>query len=278
MSNASVQCFYENVNFYKKNEKFDKKLMSQLTTYFLKFIEKAAYFKQQKTSSDIKFDLIQAGVLGLYSAVKSYKDDLNVHVEKKNNFTIFYIKRFIMAYINNEFNFSRNLIKNSSKLSFKMKKYYAQIESKAITIEKVAEELGVTVFEVENMIQSQKTTLSIEKQNDEEDSSEEYLESNSVIQTDFIELKNLYDGLYEACNSIDLDEREKDILTLFMKNGDSKDNYDKVGEYPMSFADIAEKHSVSRERIRQLSEKVKEKIKKQLLKNKITKETLSIFG
>lgn len=270
----TAEIFLKCNEFFIKNNYHDKKLMTELVNDQLSYIDKIVYFKQLKIKTQVRDDLKQAAILGIYASVENYK------LEKvKTNEVDFYIRTYLFSYVQHEFGKLVKFLMPKTRVAKKLRKYLAPISNKQITIEEVAKELNVSVFEIEALIQAEKNSISLEKPNEEDDSSEEIHPSKTVPQDILIDIKSLSEKMTEIYQKMGSEPKEKDILFLLAKNGNMKDNCfsSDSDEYPRSFADIGEKYGVSRERIRQISEKVKDQLKRELLRNNITKETLKMF-
>jgi hypothetical protein len=144
-----------------------------------------------------------------------------------------------------------------------------------LSVEEQAKELKVSVEHLSEFLNSIRTPASLIKEADSNDSHEEYIESNMYINPEkFCELKDLHSRLTETLETFSSElktDRDRDIFSLIRRVGTPTGGNVKnsLPEKEENYIDLARKHGVSRERIRQIAEALREKLKLKLQKNGI---------
>ncbi len=203
-------------------------------------------------------DLVQEGTIGLMKAVKRFNPHRNVRLA---SFAVYWIRAEIHEFIFKNWKIVKvATTKAQRKLFFKLKQAKAHIynslnEEQA---DKIAKDLGVRrkdVLEMESRLQFSDVTFEVF---DEEDSHapEQYLTNENVQTPEQLLLtddskKTQQQRLYKALSS--LDERSLDILqSRYLK------------EEKTTLYTLADKYSISKERVRQLEAKAMQKLKSNL--------------
>ncbi|WP_428087095.1 RNA polymerase sigma factor RpoH [Candidatus Thioglobus sp.] len=200
-------------------------------------------------------DLIQEGTIGLMKAVKRFNPHKNVRLA---SFAVYWIRAEIHEFVFKNWKIVKiATTKAQRKLFFKLKKAKAQIYGALNNdqADQIAQDLGVRrkdVLEMESRLQFNDVTF---ENSDDEDSNapEQYLTSEDTQTPEQLLLiddsqKNQQQQLYKALAS--LDERSLDILqSRYLK------------EEKTTLHTLADKYSVSAERIRQLENKAMQKLK-----------------
>ncbi len=203
-------------------------------------------------------DLIQEGTIGLMKAVKRFNPHKNVRLA---SFAVYWIRAEIHEFIFKNWKIVKvATTKAQRKLFFKLKKAKAQIYSSLNNdqADQIAQDLGVRrkdVLEMESRLQFNDVTF---ENSDDEDSNapEQYLTNENTQTPEQLLLvddsqKNQQQQLYKALSS--LDDRSLDILqSRYLK------------EEKTTLHTLADKYSVSAERIRQLENKAMQKLKSSL--------------
>lgn len=224
----------------------------KLVTSHLRFVVKIAH--GYKSYGFPIMDLIQEGNVGLMMAVKKfdpYREARFAH------YSSFWIKRYIQEYILNNWSLvkigttemKRKLFNSLRKAK---QKVYAMLGYK--DLEMVAEELGATVDQVEEMEMRLKE---MEYDHVLEDSEESYIENLPDIRPNPERLmigNEMTYGEYKRIHSVldELNERERYIV----KNRLMCDRENKL-----TFKEIADTLNISSERVRQLEENIIKKLR-----------------
>ncbi len=254
--------------YYKENNSFPKKEMAVLFELIFPVVEKVVKYKMIRTNCKYnKDDFTQACYLGLCSAVKKFDSS-------KSNFAT-YAKNWFFAYVGQENKKICSPFKYTSRVD---KKIFGKIPQLAhLSIEEQAKELGVTVEHLNLFIQSAKipSTIMKSKSKDGEESTEEYIESNEHLSPEvFLEFKSLHGKMLKCISELRSElktDREQDILTLLCKVGNPERGYirNQDPSEVENYIDLAIKHNISRERIRQVAVAIKEKLKLKFQQNGI---------
>jgi RNA polymerase sigma-32 factor len=200
-------------------------------------------------------DLIQEGTIGLMKAVKRFNPHKNVRLA---SFSVYWIRAEIHEFIFKNWKIVKvATTKAQRKLFFKLKKAKSQIYNSLNNdqADQIAEDLGVRrkdVLEMESRLQFNDVTF---ENSDDEDSNapEQYLTNENVQTPEQLLLvddsqKNQQQHLYKALSS--LDARSLDILqSRYLK------------EEKTTLHTLADKYSISAERVRQLENKAMQKLK-----------------
>lgn len=265
---------------FKETGKFPKKNMEKLWLAILPFVNKHASQRSQKTNGQTRPDLIQVSYEALCSAVRNYDS------KKMDNF-FNYCVQWIIAYVKSENIKNTSMFRFSSRKSRKL--FFKISQVKELSIEQQAKILGVSEYDLAAFSAATKVPKSILKKRTSEDSeleSEEYLSADIPNPDQLFEFKEIYSNikrvfddfeseLYEKNNS-----REIEIFQLLRRVGvTEKGNFksDPEETLPQNYADIAAKYGVSREAVRQMSEKIRDRLRYRLQKNGIDEKAHHAF-
>lgn len=263
--------------YHKQNNSFPKKEMAQLFQLIFPMVEKIVKYKMSRTNCKYnKDDFTQSCYLGLCSAVKKFDSS-------KSNFAK-YAKSWFFAYVGEENKKICSHFKYTSRIDRKIFGKIAELSH--LPIEEQAQRLNVSVEDLHFFIQSAKIPATIikSKSRDGEDETEEYIESNAHLNPEkFFEFKSLHDTIVRCISELNSElktDREKDILTLLCKVGNPERGYIRnpnTSEVE-NYIDLAHRHNVSRERIRQIAVAIKEKLKSKLEQNGVDNNIYSSIG
>jgi len=203
-------------------------------------------------------DLIQEGNLGLVKAIKEFNPYKEVRL---TTYAVWWIRSYIQDYLLKNWSVVKiGTTKAQKKLFYRLKQIQNNYEKMGITPhpKAIAHTLNVKVSDVELMqkrLASKDTSLNTPIQNDgnKTQSFEDFLEDKDVTQTDILlseaENKNQFQLAIEEFKD-DLTERELDILDNRL-----------LAEKPQTLLEIGKKYGFSKERARQIEEKIKNKLK-----------------
>lgn len=252
-----------------------KEDMEKIFDVFKTTIEKISYHKSRKSGFQFKDDIKQVCYLSLYSALKNYD-------QSKMNFKA-YAVHWMFAYANMENKKALSMFKYGSRLDRKIFGKIATISD--MPLEKQAVILGVSEQHLADFLNASRIPKSILKSRSEDSDieEEEYLSTSIPSPDKLYELKVLYEKIkiiFEDFKKEINSDRDNDILTLLQKAGTpEKGNFkeSELDEYPRNYNDIAEKYGVSRERIRQISCQIKDRLRHRFLKNGIDEKAYHAF-
>ncbi|QFY44062.1 RNA polymerase sigma factor RpoH [Candidatus Methylospira mobilis] len=205
-------------------------------------------------------DLIQEGNIGLMKAVKHYDPEVGVRLV---SFGVHWIRAEIHEYIIQNWRIVKvATTKAQRKLFFNLRKFKNRLgwftHDEA---SRVAEELGVdvsAVYEMEGRLSGQDTSFDAHDDDDEHESSAPayYLQQSNADPAEF--LADDQAGEHAQARLLDamdtLDERSRDIVACRWLN-----------EKKLTLHDLADRYSVSAERIRQLENNAMKKLRLALL-------------
>ena len=211
-------------------------------------------------------DLISEGNIGLAAAADKYKPGVkakNGVVVKFSTYAVWWIKQSILRAIANK----ANLIRLPAHYQGKTKKVFEFIEKYKEEYEQqpspdeIAQGLGMTLLQVENIIFTREGVVSLDKKVGEEEDQEigDLIPDTSFVRPDeALSDQDRYNQLNDLMNER-LTPRERDILKMRFGFGvRDKNTLEKIGK----------KHNVTRERIRQIEMKAFRKLRFVLEKRK----------
>lgn len=227
----------------------------KLVTSHLRLVVKIAM--EYRTAYHNLLDLIQEGNIGLLRAVKSFDPNKGARLAY---YASWWIKSYILKYILDNFRLIKiGTTQAQRKLFFNLMKEKDKIEKMGFTAGNrlLAERLDVTEKEVAEMGQRlSQSELSVD--------TPVGAESDGPLHVDF--LKDPAKGADESL----ADQELKDVLDKkfaeFMKDLNSREvkifQERLLSEMPKTLQEIADEYGITRERVRQIEERIKEKLKK----------------
>lgn len=237
----------------------DPEATYKLITSNLRLVVKIALDFQRYWMANL-LDLIQEGNIGLMQAVKKFDPYRGV---KLSSYASFWIKAYILKFIMDNWRLIKiGTTQSQRKLFFNLKKEKEHLDRMGYAPEPklLAERLDVKESEVIEMNQRMEGwELSLEAPiNDESSYTHKDMVVAEEIPTDEVLARQESQSLIR--NKIDelrstLNEKEKDILTNRL-----------LSENPLTLQQLGERYSISRERIRQIEERLMKKIKVHLEK------------
>lgn len=262
---------------YNKTGIFPKKPMEKIYSAVLPFISKYAASKAKKTGFHIMDDLLQTGYEAICSAVRKYDP------AKMDNF-FRYSCKWVVAYIKAEQTKNLSLFRFGSREDRKIFCKIANVQH--LSQEEQAVALGITRHQLDSFVQATKNAKSLFKQHSDDNTieAEEYLNSDTPNPETLYFFKQLYESIKDIFDefAVDLkDERENAIFDLLKRVGvTEKGNFTSDEEesgLPQTYADIADKYGVSRERVRQIACSIKDRLRKRFEKNGFDERSYHAF-
>ena len=235
-------------------EKGDVQAAYQLITANLRLVVKIAMDFQRHWMQNL-MDLIQEGNVGLMQAVKKF-DPYRGY--KFSYYASFWIKAYIIKFIMDNWKLVKiGTTQAQRKLFFNLRKEKERLESQGVEVgpKLLSERLDVKeseVIEMDQRLSSWEISLDAPLQDDSEDTHKSFLPAN-VVPAD----EQLAD--YEAKSIL------HDKLMRFKEQLKDKEAFifEKrlLAESPMTLQEIGDQFDISRERVRQIESRLKNKLK-----------------
>jgi len=225
-------------------QKGDKKSLNKLVKANLRFVVGVAY---QYQNQGLPFgDLINVGNIGLINAAKRFNPDKNFRFI---SYAVWYIRQTILSELATQ---SRKLRIPLNKIQhiYKSQRAFEKLEQKLCrkpTTEEIAEEAGLKPHLVKVAYESNKHSVSFDATVGENRDPyyDLYCDEDQETASDAIEREDLANRIDKALDNFT--EREKNIIIRL---------YGLNGQKPEIMEHIGETYGITRERVRQLKEKV----------------------
>ncbi|MDM8538080.1 sigma-70 family RNA polymerase sigma factor, partial [Desulfobacterales bacterium HSG17] len=254
-------------------ENNDKDAVHILITSNLRLVVKIAAKFQKDWKLNNLFDLIQEGNIGLILAVRKFDHSKNV---KFSYYAAFWIKSYIFSYIiKNQSMVKIGTTQVQKKLFFNLNKEKQKLVKMGIAPQSnlISENMGIPEQEILNMDQrlnSPDVSLNDFINNDSDTEKIDFFGDGSIAVEDQVFKKEIENLLHKKINVLkkELNKRELDILELRI-----------FTDSPVTLQNLADRHGISRERIRQLERDIIEKAKDIILEdtgNKLNEFTYNI--
>lgn len=251
----------EEVELAQLIRKGDRKALEKLTKANLRFVVSVA--KQYQNQGLSLPDLINEGNLGLIKAAEKFDETRGF---KFISYAVWWIRQSILQAIADQSRIVRlplNQVGSVNKIN-KMVSRFEQEHERRPSIDEIVEKTALPQEKIEDAMKvtSKHVSMDAPYADGEETSIIEMLSGEDDKETDaLLEIESLREEIARALTL--LSEREKEIIEAFYG----------IGQPEKTLEEIAEKHSLTRERVRQIKEKAIRKLRGDN-KNKLLKSYL----
>jgi RNA polymerase primary sigma factor len=233
----------------KKIQEGDVKALHELVRRNLKYVVTVAN-KYRGCGLSLQ-DLIEEGNIGIIQAAKRFDGERHI---KFITYAVWWIRQAIMHSLAEQSGTVKLPIKQAGKL-YKIERKYKSLTQeleREPTTSEVAEDLGYSVEDIENIMRAYRTHLSLDTPLRDDDVTQylDLLENPDYIPYDDQIMK---ESLHQKVDDMlkHLSQREEQILRMrFGFNGDTK-----------TLEDIGKEIGLSRERVRQIEKRAKARLK-----------------
>jgi RNA polymerase primary sigma factor len=229
----------------------DQEALRQLVEANLRFV--VHYAKRYRGLGLSFMDLIHEGTLGLMEAAKRFDPDRNV---KFISYAVWWVRQAIFHALSEHsrvFRLPQKLSSQVSRLSAAREKLKGELE-RMPTIAELAERTALPPAEVEQLLLAAGDDVSLSTAVGDDGGLElgETLEQESVPSAEVEMIRTSFEARIQGMVS-GLDEKEREVIRM-------RFGFD--GEEPMTLQEIGEAMGLSRERIRQIESRAKEKLRR----------------
>ena len=229
----------------------DQEALQRLVEANLRFV--VSYAKRYRGLGLSFLDLIHEGTLGLIEAGKRFDPERNV---KFISYAVWWVRQAIFHALSEHmrvFRLPQKLSSQVSKMGTARQRLTAELE-RAPTTEELAAKTELSKQEVEALLMAGSEDLSLSSAIGEEGSLElgDVLEQDSVPSVERELIRSSFEEQVRAMVS-QLDDKERAVIEL---------RFGLDGEDPRTLQEIGEALGLSRERIRQIESKAKEKLRR----------------
>jgi RNA polymerase primary sigma factor len=229
----------------------DQEALQQLVEANLRFV--VSYSKRYRGLGLSFLDLIHEGSLGLIEAAKRFDPERNV---KFISYAVWWVRQAIfhaLAEHSRVFRLPQKLSGQISKVGNARQQLAVELE-RAPTTEEVAEKTDLTQAEVENLLRVSGDDLSLSTAVGEDGKMElaDTLEQDTIPSVELELMRTSFEDQIRAMVG-ELEPKERDVIKM---------RFGLDGEEPRTLQEIGEALGLSRERIRQIESKAKEKLRR----------------
>jgi len=233
----------------------DKEAALKLVTSHLRLVVKIAMEFQRKWMQNL-LELIQEGNVGLLKAVEKFDPEKGI---KFSYYAAFWIKAYILKFIMDNWRLVKiGTTQNQRKLFYNLNKERQELQKLGLTpdAETLSERLNVEEKEVIEMAQRMAhQDMSLDTPFGSEDSNITHLDMVPALEASVEEnlaKREISEHIKQKIKEIEpkLNEKEKDILYLRL-----------LASNPLTLREIGEKYGITRERVRQIENRLLQKLK-----------------
>jgi RNA polymerase primary sigma factor len=229
----------------------DQEALQRLIEANLRFV--VSYAKRYRGLGMSFLDLIHEGTVGLIEAAKRFDPERNV---KFISYAVWWVRQAIFHALSEHmrvFRLPQKLSSQVSKMGTARRRLTAELE-RVPTTEELAEKTELTKKEVEALLMAGGQDLSLSSAVGKEGALElgDILEQGSVPSVELELIRSSFEEQVRAMVS-QLDEKEREVIKL---------RFGLDGEEPRTLQEIGGALGLSRERIRQIESKAKDKLRR----------------
>ena len=232
-------------------QKGDQEALKSLVEANLRFV--VSYAKRYRGLGLSFLDLIHEGTLGLIEAAKRFDPGRNV---KFISYAVWWVRQAIFHALSEQtrvFRLPQKLSGQISKVGSARQRLTTELE-RPPTTEELAEKTELTTSEVEELMKVAGDDLSLSTAVGEDGSMElgDTLEQDTIPSVELEMIRSSFEEQIRAMVA-ELDEKEAEVIRMRFGLG---------GEEPKTLQEIGEALGLSRERIRQIESRAKEKLRR----------------
>ena len=200
-------------------------------------------------------DLIQEGNMGLMEAVKNFDPYRGVRFP---SYAVWWIRAYMIRYIMNDWRMVKiGTTQAQRKLFFNLQKEKEKIESEGLTVgpKLLAQRLNVKedeVVEMEQRLSARDLSVDMPVGDDDEATMLSFLQDNKQTPEEQIAEAEYRELLQDKMEQFAKGLKDKELVIYRERL---------LNEEPLTLREIGEKYGISRERVRQIEERVKKKLK-----------------
>jgi len=236
----------------RRIQRGDHKALQRLVEANLRFV--VSYAKRYRGLGLSFLDLIHEGTLGLIEAAKRFDPERNV---KFISYAVWWVRQAIFHALSEHtrvFRLPQKLSGQISKVGNARQQLASEL-NRSPTNEEVAEKTALSLQEVEELLKVAGDDLSLSSTVGEDGTLElgDTLEQETIPSVELELMKSSFEEQIRRAMLEELDEKEQGVIKM---------RFGLDGEEPRTLQEIGEALGLSRERIRQIESKAKEKLRR----------------